>query len=562
VLLVVWTAQAHSVRAQPPPPGSAPAAPQGSQTAQPPPPETPPLYENTTPRGAFHNFLAEARRTEYEAAATHLDLTALRESDRATIGPRLARQLQVVLDRTNVFDLQTISDEPEGNRADGLSTSVEKVGSIESASGDLAVTLRRVRDADGSQVWKFSPAFIERVPALYDEFGYGLLGEMVPQRFRVMRFGGLEAWQWFGFIGLLVAAWFVGIAGRGVFARVVEPIVKQTRTSVDDRLLLTVRRPVRWIFVTAFLASTVHLLRLSSTAQIWVNRFIASAAFATAMALISSIIDGVASSMQSRLEAEGQRSGAGAVNFVNKLLKLFLICIAAIGIMQALGYNVTGLLAGLGIGGIAVALAAQKTIENLFGGVTLMTDQPVRIGELCRFGGTLGWVEEFRFRSTRIRTLDRSVLSIPNGDFSNAVIENLSVRDRFRLWTTLRLRCDTTPAQLRQVLASIRTLLADDPRVDPQPLNVRLIGFGESSLDIEIATYVLASVEAVFLTVREELLLRIMDIVAESGTALAMPSRTLYMAAGNDVDPLAGPGQAPAARGSAITSSDTPSIAV
>ena len=182
-----------------------------------------------------------------------------------------------------------------------------------------------------------------------------------------------------------------------------------------------------------------------------------------------------------------------------------------------------------------MALAAQKTVENLFGGITLILDQPVRVGDFCQFGDKLGTVEEIGLRSTRIRTLERTVVSVPNGQFSSLELENFTARDRCWLQTTLGLRYETTPDQLRYVLVELRTMLYAHPMVAANP-RIRLIELAKSSLDLEIFAYVPTANYDEFLAVREDIYLRIMDIVAASGTGLAFPSQTTYAATDPGVD--------------------------
>jgi MscS family membrane protein len=197
--------------------------------------------------------------------------------------------------------------------------------------------------------------------------------------------------------------------------------------------------------------------------------------------------------------------------------------------LYAAGVNITAALAGLGVGGIAVALAAQKTLENLLGGITITSDQPVRVGDFCRFGDQVGTVEDIGLRSTRIRTLDRTLVSVPNGHLSSISLENFGVRDKIWFHPTIQLRYETSADQLRYVLAEIRQMLYAHPRVEPQSARIRFAKFGACSLDLEVFAYVQATDYAVFLEVQEDLLLRIMDIVAASGTSFAFPSHTAYV---------------------------------
>jgi MscS family membrane protein len=195
---------------------------------------------------------------------------------------------------------------------------------------------------------------------------------------------------------------------------------------------------------------------------------------------------------------------------------------------ERLGVPVYGIVAGLGVGGLAIALAAQPTIENFIGGVHVLTDKPIRVGDLCRCGTDLGTVEAIGIRSTRLRGLDRTLTTIPNGALSKMPIENLSRRDRMLIKSVLTLRYETRPDQLRHLLVKLRELLVGHPRIDPATARARFIGFGASSLDVEVFAYVRTSDWPEFLAIREDLWLRVMDLVAESGTGLAFPSQTLY----------------------------------
>jgi MscS family membrane protein len=172
----------------------------------------------------------------------------------------------------------------------------------------------------------------------------------------------------------------------------------------------------------------------------------------------------------------------------------------------------------------------------VFGGITLILDQPVRVGDFCRFGERFGTVEEIGLRSTRIRTLDRTVVAVPNAEFVTLHLENFTRRDRIWLKTTIGLRYETTPDQLRHVLVEVRAMLYAHPRIDPAPARIRFVGFGAHSLDLEIFAYVQTTSYDEFLAVQEDIYLRIIDIVAASGTGFAFPSQTLYLASDAGLD--------------------------
>jgi MscS family membrane protein len=205
-----------------------------------------------------------------------------------------------------------------------------------------------------------------------------------------------------------------------------------------------------------------------------------------------------------------------------------------------LGVPVYGIVAGLGVGGLAIALAAQPTVENLIGSLSLFADKPARVGDFCRYGSEVGTIEAIGIRSTRIRGLDRSLTTIPNAVLSKMSIVNLAQRDLMLIRTTIGVRYETTPQQLRFLLARIREMLLSHPRIEEDAMRVRLIGFGPSSLDLEVYAYASTSLWPEFLGIREEVLLQIMEIVEESGTSIAFPSQTLYLATDAAMDSTKG----------------------
>ncbi|HEY1270773.1 MAG TPA: mechanosensitive ion channel domain-containing protein, partial [Terriglobales bacterium] len=208
-----------------------------------------------------------------------------------------------------------------------------------------------------------------------------------------------------------------------------------------------------------------------------------------------------------------------------------------LGILGALGFNMTTALAGLGIGGLAIGFGAQKTIENLFGGVSVLADEVIRVGDTCNFNGRVGTIEDISLRSTRIRTVERTELAIPNGTLATMNIENLTRRDKILFNPALGLRYETTADQLRFLLAECRRLLYEHPKVETASARIRFAGFLDSSLSLEIFSYILTKDMAEYTAIREDLLLRIMDIVTDSGTGFAFPSQTVYLGKDEGMNP-------------------------
>ncbi|MFQ6024775.1 MAG: mechanosensitive ion channel family protein, partial [Acidiferrobacterales bacterium] len=194
-----------------------------------------------------------------------------------------------------------------------------------------------------------------------------------------------------------------------------------------------------------------------------------------------------------------------------------------------LGVPLLPLIASLGVGGLAVALAARPTLENLIGGIILYTDRPVRVGDFCSFGDNTGTVERIGVRSTQIRARDRTVITVPNATFADMQIINWARCDRMRILTTIGLRYETKPEQLRYVLAKLREMALAHPMIDNGTRRIRFLGYGSSSLDIQIRVYALTRDWNEYFAIQEDVMLRVGEIVEEAGTGFAFPSQTLYV---------------------------------
>jgi MscS family membrane protein len=230
-----------------------------------------------------------------------------------------------------------------------------------------------------------------------------------------------------------------------------------------------------------------------------------------------------------RMPRANVAAAASLLRVLRRAVDVLIVFAGFIVTLRHFGIDPTPALAGLGVGGIAVALAAQKTLENVIAGASLVFDQAVRVGDFLKMGDIMGTVDHIGLRSTRIRTLDRSVVSVPNGQIANASLETLSARDKFWFHPEVRLRYDTTPEQLRAVLEGIRRLLGEQPSVDRESIRVRFHRLGPFSLDIDVFAYLAANDWEHFLQIQEQLLFGVTETVRRAGTGLALPSQTMYV---------------------------------
>jgi MscS family membrane protein len=477
-----------------------------------------------SPRGTVKGYLAACREGDYEKAANYLDLRRIPGD-----GPTLARQLRIILSRTLWVDVDVLNQEHAGRSNDGLPPYRDRLGSIDTKAGKVDILLQRVPREDGVTIWMIAGATVAQVPDLYNEFGYGVLEHFLPKIFFELQFLDIALWQWIGLLVLVllaaVVSWFLTV----FVVRLLGTVVAFTKTTIDDKMRVEAAGPIRLALAVLLFRAGLVPLGLGVKATEFISSLLSALFIVAVTWLLLRVTDVLSSVVEERLVERGEVGAMGLVPPGRKLVKAIVVILAFIAILSNFGFNVAALLAGLGVGGIAVALAAQKTIENLFGGIILYTDRPVRVGDFCRFGDKMGTIEEIGVRSTRIRTLDHTVITVPNGTFSNMEIDNITARERIRLLAILTVRYETSPDQLRYILVEIRKLLYSHERVIPDTPRVRFINFGAYSLDIEVVAYVDTTDWAEFLGIREDIFLRIMDIIDASGTGFAFPSQTLYM---------------------------------
>jgi len=507
------------------PAAAAAQAPTAAAATTPPKSESPadPLARDT-PRGTMLGFLHAARKGEFAVARQYLDT----DRDEAA-GQALARRLFAVLDAKLPPRLTQISDDPLGSR-NPLSPHLEVVGAIESANGEVEVVLERVERRGRDPIWLFSNATLRAVPALYEEVSSREAARQLPAFVDQRGIGGLKRVEWLLVLGG-IPLFFIGTA---LLNRLLVPIVRPVwrRFAADATRPVTNLIPLPARLLMFALAS--QWLLPTAPLSLRVRQFCSSAAGALAIGAVVSLLIMLNAELERVLQrriSPGDPTTTAALLRVLRRVADVAYVVAGLGLMlQHFGVDPTPTLAGVGVGGIAVALAAQKTLENVIAGASLIFDQAVKVGDFLKIGETAGTVEHIGLRSIRIRTPDRTVVSIPNGQIAGATLETMSARDKFWFHPDVRLRYDTTPAQLRRVLDGCRQLLAANPSVMREDQRVRFHRVAPYSFDVEIFAYVVARDWNEFLQVQEQLLFGVTEVVDRSGTALALPYQTTYLA--------------------------------
>jgi MscS family membrane protein len=486
-----------------------------------------------TPRRAVVGFLKATHERDYRRAAGYLDLQRLPADKVERLGPHLARKLKIILDQRLPIDVDSLSDSPLGYLEDGLPPDVDELGRIETRNKPTHIRLQRLPREDGIHIWKVSAASLAAVPELFTLYGGGLRVETLPRVLVENEFLDTQLWQWLALPILIGLGYGLGQLLTTLGFRLLR------RWQREAALVLNrfVAGPVQLLTIVVFLALARRPLELSLTVSHILDALEQILLVIAVAWTILRLVDSFEAIVRSHALRRDNTILVPLLPVLRKSLKILIATFAGLAVLHSFGVNVIAVLAGLGVGGIAVALAAQKTLENFIGGITVYADQPVRVGEFCRFGSTVGTVEEVGLRSTRVRTLDRTVVTIPNSEFSNLPIENFARRDRIWYHPTLRLRYETTPDQIRYVLVEVHRMFYAHPKVDSTSARIRFAGFSESSLDLEVFSYVTVTDYGEYLQVAEDLNLRILDIVAAAGTSLAFPSQTTYLEPGHGLDP-------------------------
>jgi MscS family membrane protein len=340
---------------------------------------------------------------------------------------------------------------------------------------------------------------------------------------------GVQWWQLLAVLPVVAIAVVAGALASWVLTRAIGAVARRTNATWDDILLARLRTPA---LVACSIAAITVLLpvvalppRVSAAAYQWIRVAFGVVLFWSAWRLVDIARQVTAGShWATTVPASRSLIPLGA--------RVFKVGIGALGlvvVLSMLGYPVASLVAGLGLGGLAFALAAQKTVENLFGAFSIGVDQPFREGDFVKVDDFVGTVEAIGLRSTRFRTLDRTIVTLPNGRLADMRLESFAVRDRLRLAAVVGLVYETTRGQLRELLAGFERVLRAQPKIWPDAVVVRFSAFGASSLDVEVMAWFQTSDWSEFQRIREQVLLEFMTVVEAAGSAFAVPARTIRL---------------------------------
>jgi MscS family membrane protein len=478
-----------------------------------------------TPRGTIVGFSLTAHREDLGSAAQYLQLTASQRGD----APALIRELNELIDRYFTQSITTLSTSRSGTANDGLPLDREQLRlTVEGEPFDIVLV--RVTDPQAGLIWLISSTTLGQVRPLSRSAQLPWFERIMPEALVNSSVFGLSLARWLAYAASIV----VPFAGLWLLSIVSIAAARKTITDpMRRRFLESWYGRLRWLTVfvlTLFIHLTLlRYLAFSLRFRFVYSRFALAAGIVAGTWLVVRLLALAFEHAQLVARRRGESGFASLLMLAERASKVVVTLLAIFLILSLAGVDTTTALAGVGIGGVALALGAQKSVENLIGGVFLISDKALAVGDVCRVADRVGSVEDITLRSVRLRTVEQTLLSIPAGALSQANIENFTTRGKIPVQTILRLRYETTVEQLRSILDGVRRLLAEDPQLEADSSRIRLVNFGVQAVELELFAYVLTPDFSTFLEVREALLLRIAEIVESAGSAFARPTEFVYV---------------------------------
>lgn len=318
----------------------------------------------------------------------------------------------------------------------------------------------------------------------------------------------------------------------GLLSRVIFPFVDRTENTFDDLLLQSIRRPLELLVLISGLFIALQVLQLP-TEPINLQQLGQSLVKGLFTFNIAWVLFNAVDILEQTTARWARRTGSPLdehlLPFIRKTTRGFIVVLAIILVIQNLGYSISGLLASLGIGGLAVALAAKDTLSNIFGSIMILLDRPFRVGDWVKTGDLEGVVEEIGFRSTKIRTFAKTMITVPNNIIATTAVNNFSRMPKRRIKMTIGVSYDSSPQQMRDAVTAIRTMLEQNPTINQDFMLVNFTAFSASTLDILVYCFTSTTNWGEYLQARQDVCLKIMDIVADLKMELAFPSQSLYL---------------------------------
>ncbi|MBN8524865.1 MAG: mechanosensitive ion channel family protein [Planctomycetes bacterium] len=461
-----------------------------------------------------------------EDAVRCLDLSQANLVGKDAIGREAARNLKEVIDRVIAVDYDKVpatADQPRW-RLRGTEIAIHRVESGERKDEYLFTpdTVARSKDFFVK---------VKDMPLLPGAIGGGFHApwqeQYIPPSLTPEVFG-IAYWQWLT-MGVLI---FIGLVMRQLTrfaAFILKQATSRTAASWDDELVEALTGPVTHLGTTGIWFASLHLLGITGPAYTLISFLIKGAFFINLAYLAYNLAGFLGSMLEKRVVAKRQDINHGLLRLLKQTMKILALVFCLLLGAQNMGMDVASLIAGLGIGGLAFALAAKDTLANLFGSIMIMIDRPFRVGDFIVAKGSEGTVEEIGFRCTRIRTPGNSLITIPNSELVMTNIDNLGMREARRVRETYGLVYGTPPERVDAFCAGVRAILAANPLVKPGAFEVWFNNLGSSSLDVLVNYHLVVTSWSAELEQRHAILLQVLQLAQRLEVSFAFPTQTLHI---------------------------------
>ena len=486
-----------------------------------------------TPRGAAMGLLKCTESEDYETAARYLQPTPGQDTNLV----QRAKELYALHGRFK-GSIALLSDDPNGSIEPGLPPGEVRAGVLSVGGATLDVMLVRVNDSESGKIWLISKETVANIPTLYAQMkteAPALADRIVPAALTGRRLLRMSVAQWLDWLLSIPISWL--LAWLLAFLLSVPERIRHKLQKLPFRPVWETRHgmPVKCILAILLHGVFVYLLGPPLLYRVYYFRFLATLLTGCFLWLLSTITDRSFEHAVNRTRTQ-HGGGESILIVMQRLTRIMLLIIASVAALGLFGINVKTTLAGLGIGGLAIALAAQKTLENLIGGVSLLMDKAIRVGDFCQIGGQLGTVEDIGLRSLKLRTLDQNLSVVPNGSLAQMQFENMARRSKLLINQTFALRIETRAEQLRFVVDRVQSMLDQHPAIEPKTCRVRAMNFVGAAYQMELFAYGKTGDWAEFTAIRQDVILKIAEIVEASGTRFAAPTQLTYLSRDKGID--------------------------
>jgi MscS family membrane protein len=486
-----------------------------------------------TPLSAMMSFLKYEDHDDFSTAARCLQSTPGRDTNLT----QRAKEFQA-LHPSFEGNLGLLSDDPNGTIEPGLPPGQVRAGVLAVGGTTADIILVRVDDPASGKIWLISRETVASFPKLYSQLkseAPTTFDQIMPSALSGRRVLGISLAQWLGWLLSIpvswLLAWLLGLllsAPRRLWCKLRG---HSFRTVWETPLGM----PLRCVMAILIHSLCVHLLNPPLLYRVYYFRIMAALLVGCIVWLVSRITDTSFDHAVNRMRTQ-RKGGESILILVQRLTHVVLLIIALVIAFSMLGFNMKTALAGLGIGGLAIALAAQKTLENLIGGVSLLMDKAVHVGDFCRIGDQRGTVEDIGLRSLKLRTLDQNLLTVPNGLLAQMQFENLASRPKLLINQNFSLRIETQAEQLRFVLDRVQSMLDEHSAIESGTSRVRVANLAGAAFELELFAYGKTGDWPEFTAIRQDVILKIAEIVEAAGARFAAPTRLTYLSRDVGID--------------------------